>query len=158
MTINELARQLDNSFIRDKRTDGTEFVKLKDGSPDWMRDLCIAAHDLDGMGPDDWRYAFVADATHAISEEQDGPVDLDTAYPYTHERLSWLSSHSYRPAYCGEAIEDRGEYPRIKDGNMMLTLVAWGMAREMNEVFHTVRSFLEKKAEEDSGNLLDNSE
>ena len=71
-------------------------------------------------------------------------LDLDALYPYTADRLAWLSSHLDRPGYCDEAAEDAGGPP-----GDILAFVAWGMARELREVFALVRSKLEEIAEEE---------
>jgi hypothetical protein len=70
-------------------------------------------------------------------------VDLDALYPYTADRLKWLVSDLDRPGYCDEAAEDASGPP-----GDILALVAWGMDRELREVFELVRSKLEEIAEE----------
>jgi hypothetical protein len=70
-------------------------------------------------------------------------LDLDTLYPYTADRLGWLASHLEGAGYCDEAAEGGdGPPPDI------LAYVAWGMDRELREVFGLVRSKLEEIAEE----------
>jgi hypothetical protein len=92
------------------------------------------------MMPDDWRYEFIQDALAAI---EDG-IDLDGLYPYTADRLNWLASHLDRPGYCDEAADDAGRPPAD-----ILAFVAWGMDREMREVFGLVRTRLVEIAEEE---------
>jgi hypothetical protein len=97
-----------------------------------------------GMMSDDWRYEFIRDALGAIEDGADEDrLDLDGLYPYTHDRLNWLASHLDRPGYCDEAAADAGGPP-----GDVLALVAWGMDRELREVFGLVRSMLEESAEE----------
>src|SRR5437868_4193033 len=67
----------------------------------------------------------------------DDRLDLDALYPYTADRLSWLASHLDRPGYCDEAAADAGGPP-----GEILAFVAWGMDRELREVFGLVRSKL----------------
>ena len=75
-------------------------------------------------------------------------LDLDALYPYTADRLAWLSSHLDRPGYCDEAAADAGGPPAD-----ILALVAWGMDRELREVFDLVRAKLEEVtgAKDDEG-------
>lgn len=116
-------------------------VTIRDGAPDWVESLCHHAHG--DMMPDDWRYEFIDDALSALADgaEEDG-VDLDTLYPYTADRLAWLASQIDRYSYCDEAADDFGAPP--KD---IMTWVAWGMARELAEVYDLIRSRLAELAE-----------
>ena len=77
------------------------YVRVKDGSPEWVTELVHAAHD--DMLPDDWRYEKIADALEYIAEVDD-PDDsgefADQAVDiYTGARLAWLASHLSRPGY-----------------------------------------------------------
>lgn len=140
-TVESLAAEVNAALVRDERDDGTKFVKFADGSPDWMTDLSRAAHG--DMMPDDWRYEFIEDAVSALENGDEEPNDVDSAYPYTADRLRWLGSHSDRPGYCDEEAE---EYSMESTG--ILTLIALGMGREMRETFDLVKSFLEGRVEE----------
>jgi hypothetical protein len=114
-----------------------------DGAPDWFTDLCHHAHG--GMMPDDWRYEFIQDALNAPADGADEDrLDLDALYPYTADRLGWLSSNLDRSGYCDEAAEDAGGPP-----GEVLAFVAWGTACELREVFDLVRSGLEEIAEDE---------
>jgi hypothetical protein len=62
------------------------------------------------------------------------------------DRLNWLASHLDRPGYCDEAAEDAGGPP-----GDILAFVAWGMERELREVFGLVRTKLEGIAEDQGG-------
>lgn len=123
------------------RDDGTEYVHCIDGTPDWVTDMIHAAHGH--MLPDDWRYRMVQRTLYAIIE---AGGDLDAAeYPvppiYTHELLGWLSSYGDRPAYVDEAVQENG-YP-----GDILEAVRQGWCAEMLEVFDSVRSSIEERAE-----------
>src|SRR5205814_868731 len=97
-----------------------------------------------GMMPDDWKYEFIQDALGALADGADEDrLDLDGLYPYTADRLRWLASHLDRPAYCDEAAGDAGGPPAG-----ILAFVAWGMDRELREVFALVRATLEEVAAE----------
>jgi hypothetical protein len=69
-------------------------------------------------------------------------LDLDALYPCTADRLDRQASHLDRPGYCDEAAAEAGRPP-----GDILALVAWGMDRELREVFELVRARLEEIAE-----------
>jgi hypothetical protein len=71
-------------------------------------------------------------------------LDQDALYPYTADRLDWLASHLDRPGYCDEAAEGTGRPPAE-----ILAFVAWGMDRELREVFGLARSKLEEIAQDE---------
>ena len=117
-TIEELARELSRALERTKRTSGEHepgldhYVRLKDGSPHWMTEVCHAAHG-DTL-PDDWRYEFIEDATDALAESGG---DLDAAqealdesdhYVYTSQLTGWLHSSNVRLGYVEDASEEFG--------------------------------------------------
>jgi hypothetical protein len=134
-----LAAEANRFLVRDRARD---ILVPADGAPQWFTDLCHHAHG--DLMPDDCRYEFIQDALSALADGagEDG-IDLDALYPYTADRLDWLASHLDRPGYCDEAAADAGGPP-----GEILTLVAWGMDRELREVFDLVRSKLEEIAEE----------
>jgi hypothetical protein len=133
-----LAAEANKLLVRDRTRD---ILLPADDAPEWFTGLCHAAHG--GMMPDDWRYELIQDALGAIEDGADEDrLDLDGLYPYTADRLDWLASHLDRPGYCDEAAEDMGGPP-----GDILAFVAWGMDRELREVFGLVRSKLEEFAE-----------
>jgi hypothetical protein len=138
--VARLAAEASKYLVRDRARD---ILLPADGAPQWFTDLCHHAHGL--MMPDDWRYEFIQDALHALEDgaDEDG-IDLDGLYPYTADRLSWLASNLDRPGYCDEAAADAGGPP-----GDILAFVAWGMDRELREVFGLVRSRLEEIAEDE---------
>ena len=144
-TVQSLAAEANGWLTRVKRDDGRSVVVAKDGAPDWLTDLFRAAHGGGGplMMPDDWRYEFIEDSLNALESGETDPPDLDSAYPYTHDRTGWLNSRTDRYGYCDEAAEDYGQ----KTGDVM-ELIALGMARELDEVFRAIESFLEERADE----------
>jgi hypothetical protein len=135
--VQQLAKEA-STYLR--REPARDILLPADGAPDWFTDLCHHAHA--GMMPDDWRYEFIQDALSAIEDGADEDrLDLDALYPYTADRLGWLASHLDRPGYCDEAAADAGGPPAD-----ILALVAWGMDRELREVFDLVRAKLEEIA------------
>lgn len=141
-TLADWAKEANSFLRRDKERD---ILLPADGAPQWFTDLCHHAHG--DMMPDDWRYEFIQDALNAIEDgaDEDRIDDLDSLYPYTADRLRWLASNLNRPGYCDEAISDMGEAPKE-----ILSFVAWGMARELSEVYHLVRERLEELADDDN--------
>jgi hypothetical protein len=137
--VQRLAAEANTYLHRDTARD---ILLPADGAPPWFTDLCHHAHG--SMMPDDWRYEFIQDALHALQDGADEDrLDLDALYPYTADRLDWLASHLDRHGYCDEAADDMGGPP-----GEILALVAWGMDRELREVFGLVRTKLEEIAED----------
>lgn len=145
MSIQARARELYDAFVTDKRLDGTEFVKLQDGSPEWMKDLCRAAHGE--MFPDDFRYAMIEEMASKIADSNED-ADMDDvrceieADIYTSDLTAWLASRTDRYGYVDEAVEEMG-WP---DSGLTQAL-QMGQVREKEEVFEAVRESLEKLEE-----------
>lgn len=105
-TVNELAREALEWFETGTRDNGEEFVKTKNGRPEWLEALILNAHG--DMLPDDYRYKFIRDALQYISD-QDEDTDLDCpeieADIYTSDLTKWLHSRNDRVYYLTEALE-----------------------------------------------------
>ncbi|MFO0849265.1 MAG: hypothetical protein U0871_12025 [Gemmataceae bacterium] len=143
-TVEFLAAEAGHWLTRITRDNGRSVVVAKDGAPTWIGDLCQAAHASGGelLFPDDWRYEFTQDALSALADGAEDPPDRDDVYPYTADRLRWLASRSDRSGYCDDAAEEYG----VQTGSV-LDLIALGMARELDDVFQAVRSFLADRVE-----------
>lgn len=105
MKIKNLAEQLSNAFETRARTTGEEFVCLKDGSPDWMRDVIRSAHG-DAM-PNDTIYEFCRRAAEAIAESEEDPSDAIAeieADVYTSRLTSWLNASPSHVDYLTQAM------------------------------------------------------
>lgn len=143
--IQDLAYVAKGYFTTGTRTDGTTFVKTSGDAPEWVVDLCRAAHDSGNMLPDDTRYMFILEALDCLILAD----DLDDAYleasEKTHVLTSWLASRADRYDYCDRAMEERGDesYPG------MVSALQMGQALEKNEVLDSVRSSLEDMLGED---------
>jgi hypothetical protein len=150
-TIQGLAADVRKAFIKihaDKDGDGGRWT-LRDGSPDWMRDLVMDAHrdgsmgfdGVPGMGmmfPDDWRYEFIVEALDAIENASDrdldnGDVRLE-ADIYTHDLLTWLASRIDRTSYCDDAMNEG----LVSINADMVARISAGQYTEKNEVFALV--------------------
>lgn len=146
-----LAKQIQGQFETRKRHTREPFVALKDGSPDWMKDLCYQAHggDDNWMMPDDWRYRFIAEAVDAIvdagadatdSEYSDvvGNIEADI---YTCDLLLWLSSKNSRYSYVDDARSEYGTQDSI------IKEIAIGQILEKQEVLFSVLNFLREQSD-----------
>jgi hypothetical protein len=99
-TVNELARETLEWFETGTRDNGEEFVKTKEGRPEWLTNLNFTAHG--GMMPDDHRYKFIEDALIIIANS-DQETELDCpeieADTYTSDLTKWLHSRNDRVYY-----------------------------------------------------------
>lgn len=151
MTIQELAHIAYSYFENAKRSNGDEFVRTKDDTPEWIRELVHNSHGE--FLPDDWRYktiqsalGFIADYEgddlddalgDAVNEFAGGEVDV-----YTGARFAWLSSNLTRQNYVDDAVSEYGNDPERGIAEM----VGLGQYAEAEEVFTLVRSALEARA------------
>lgn len=140
-SLQTLAAEVLAMFHQSTRTDGSKFWTY-DHSDDrqWVQDICLEAHG--DMSPDDWRYAFIVESLDALSENDD-PEDINLeADIYVSELAKWLGSHGHRPGYCDEAMEEEG-----LSFTTTVDLMQAGQLRETREVFDSIRSSLEARAE-----------
>lgn len=135
------AEALYHALERRTRDNGNDFYTLKDGSPEWMRDVIHAAHGPDLM-PDDWRYSFINDCAGSLFYEDDpDEIELE-ADVYTGRLTDWLASNINRVYYLEEAMT---EY-RPDSGFALLQLA---QLKEREETMQLLREALEELAEED---------
>ena len=97
------------AFERKTRTDGSEYVVLKEGSPDWMLDAIRSAHM--GSMPCDTVYAMCQRVVDHLAWRDYGDDDdmYDALYeleadPYTHDLKQWLLNASDADAYVEEVM------------------------------------------------------
>lgn len=113
MTIQELAKQMCEAFVTDKRNSGAEFVHLKDGSPQWMSDVIRKVHG-DKL-PDDTVYRFIEWSASALAEyDVDGTEPIEAIYElqpniYTNELTGWLHERADHIDYLDQAIQEYRE-------------------------------------------------
>lgn len=149
-TIRELASQLYDALETKRRDNGDLFVCLKNESPEWMTDLCRAAHDSGNMFPDDFRYSLIKEAAGAVHDAGDRDLDevadefADAVEVYTSALCAWAASHSYRSSYCDDAMVEYGKPESLSQ------LLMWGQATERREVFDSVLSSLRGLADDES--------
>lgn len=144
-SISVKAQEVYDAFELATRTDGeSTFYRIKDGSPEWIRDLARDAHGT-SIFPDDYRYEWIMDAAGAIADFEPGDL-YDFAHDwaengvdvYTAGLTAWLASHLSRVGYCDQFIEELGA-----DGLDTFRLLSGGQYMERMEIFQGVRDALE---------------
>lgn len=150
-TIHELARQMSEAFETRTREDGERFDALRDGSPEWMTDVCMDAHD--SMLPDDWRYRMIRAAAAWLAEDDADPDDpgefADDFVPiYNRERVAWLASHLDRAGYVDEAA-DEGLIDYPSGPSRLMDLLGIGIYCEAAEVYRLLAESLEALASDE---------
>lgn len=144
-TVYGLAKELSQALVHDKRNDGSEFVKLADGSPEWMTDVVRAIHG-DKL-PGDTTYRFIERCADAIADADDS-VDLQDVIAemepdvYTGKLTAWLAARVDHVYYMTQALEDFGG--DVKDG---FALLATAQKCQIEEIGFALVSELEKLAE-----------
>ena len=110
-TMQDTARALASAFETATRPDGTPYVRLREGAPQWMADAVRVAHD--GVLPNDWIYQACQEAADALAEALEYEEDLhDAASEHAHSRTDiypsdlcrWLADVVPAQDYCGEAM------------------------------------------------------
>jgi hypothetical protein len=148
MNKQALAQALYDAFEKATRTSGEEFVKIADGSPEWMSEAVRAAHG--DMFIDDVRYSMVREVAGELADKEDwedAPSEIagSCVDVYNAELLRWLSSNLHRAFYCDEAreeglvSEDTDLYERIRQGQY----------QEYREVCDLLINFLEEREEQE---------
>ena len=156
-TKTETARALADAFETATRDNGDKFHRLRDGSPEWMKEAIFAAHDGGEMLPNDWSYRLCSEMADGIAErlEYDEDSDLSDAMAeiaegavpaYTHERLAWLSSHLHRLEMVDEAIAEAGGISGTGQG--IADALGWAMFREAESIGAALVEAIEGEAGE----------
>lgn len=142
--IEELAEYALKFFKTTQRGEETIWV-LKDRHPTWIYDMVYAVHDKGQWMPDDYKYEYVADTLHALSEGQDPEEGVFEIEPdvYTSALQKWLTSHAYRSTYVDDAVRALG-YP--EEGGLDRALMM-GQVAEKEEVWRRVVQALEDRLE-----------
>lgn len=107
------AHQLLSSLEKSSRDDGSSFLRLSSGAPEWATDIVRAAHC--GELPNDSRYELIQDALQALSDhccdsaeearEASHEISLDLLPIHSGDLLSWFSDLPMRLSDCGEAVD-----------------------------------------------------
>ena len=145
--IGYLAMAARSFFVDATRADdGSQYVKLSDDAPVWVREMVREAHGE--FLPDDWRYETIKRSLMHIAYQN--PDDLDDAHEfadgnvdaYTSELLRWLG-YPARVSYCDEAIDEMG-WPEERS---ILDIVRMGQYVESCEVYSSVVSSLRARVD-----------
>jgi hypothetical protein len=76
LTLSAIVSSFAAAFVTDTRTDGAEFIKLADGSSEWMVDAVRSAHA--DMMPEDVRYKMISECAYALNNQiADDAEDFD---------------------------------------------------------------------------------
>jgi hypothetical protein len=145
MVSSSLAKKANEAYAyfekATRTSNGADFWRTKDGAPQWVQDLCFAAHGAGAMLPDDWRYVFIVEVLAALSEGREDDIEADD---YTSELSAWLASNVNRTEYVDEAADECG---RSHGG--IVEAMQLGQLAEKREVLEQVTAFLENLNEED---------
>ena len=141
-TIRELAAEVSKMFVKGARDNGQDYWHRVDNAPEWVTELSHTAHR--DMFPDDHKCLFVVEALDTISETEEDNLDSPEieADVYYHELLTWFSSHMERVERVDDIIAEYGKGKTIMDD------ITAAQAREKEEVYFSVLSFLRDKLEE----------
>lgn len=138
-TIRKFAAEACGLLEWGKRDDGTEYVRRKDGSPEWLKDLCRAAH-WDSL-PDDWIYEQIANCLESISDNEWEDYALEAAESaidvYSSDLLDWAKGRGW---YVDDAIRDGA---RTLDAAIMQ-----GQQTMIGEIFDSIVAFLNNMADD----------
>jgi hypothetical protein len=111
MGFSEKVEAFSQAFERKARTDGSEYVVLRDGSPSWMANAIRSAHM--GSSPCDTVFAMCQRVVDHLTG-YDGEDIYDALYeleadPYTHDLKQWLVNASDADAYVEEVMAGEGK-------------------------------------------------
>lgn len=146
-----MAQEFAAAFETRTRDNGDSFVALKDGSPQWMVDICRAAQGE--MMPDDYRYGMIRDAAERIAETLGDDIDADLdderdaaadsmVSVYHRERFQWLASNLARQQYCDDVCAEG----LLDDTAGISNRIAAGWYAEAEEVYGLVVDALTEAA------------
>lgn len=138
-TIRKLAAEAYGFLERGKRSDGSEYVFRKSGSPEWIKDLSRAAHG--DSFPDDWIYEQIANCLESISDNdcEDGAREAaESAIDvYSSDLLDWANGRGW---YVDDAIRD--------GAGTMDAAIMQGQQTMIGEIFESIVTFLSNMAED----------
>jgi hypothetical protein len=114
MSFQFRAFDLAHAFELKTREDGSTYYTIRDGSPDWMIEAVMAAHDEEL--PNDWRYSVCNFLAQNLAEydsaeeayEHVGELAESQSTVYTSELLSWYAERPSRLDYADQAEENMG--------------------------------------------------
>jgi len=137
--IRKLAAEAYGFLEWGKRSDGSKYVCRKNGSPEWVTDLCRDAHG--DSFPDDWIYEQIANCLESILDndcEDDARDAAESAVDvYDTDLLDWAKGRGW---YVDDAIRDGAED--------LSSAIMMGQQTMIGEIFYAIVSFLTDMAED----------
>ena len=146
MDARGLLVQFNAAFETATRDSGEAFVRLKQGSPDWMSDVIREAHDHAQILPDDSRYVMIREVARGIedlTDWDDRHEMIDALVDVTfHGLAQWLAADpARRMGHCDVACEEMG-WPEAVD-----QILQYGQYREYEEIAGQLIQALTDKAD-----------
>lgn len=151
-TVPQLAKQMHESLERRESGDKRQEYFLKEGSPQWMRDVVFAASDNTSFYT---VYDFVNEAVGVIADCEDDEDEIRDAINeieadvYTAELTAWLAENVNHVNFISDVLSEFGE--DIGDG---FQLLAAAQAEHKHQVANAVYEALKALAdgeEDDDG-------
>lgn len=137
--IRKLSAEAYGYLERACRGDGSMYVCRKNGSPEWVTDLCRDAHG--DSFPDDWIYEQIANCLESILDNDCEYGARDAAESagdvYSSDLLDWARGRGW---YVDEAIRDGA---RTMDAAIMQ-----GQQTMIGEIFDSIVTFLSNMADD----------
>ncbi len=138
--LNKLAAIAASFMVTRQRANKEDYVSCKSGAPDWVNELCHAAHG--DMLPDNSRYTMIADALSALANCDNADDIQIEPPPYYSDLAAWLSTYTgHRLEYCDEY---QSEMSKV---DCTSALLSGGYYMEQQEVLGSVRQSLEAQVE-----------
>lgn len=141
MTFATTAQALHDAFETRTRENGETFVRLAEGSPEWMRDAIDDAHGgLAGREPDDHIFAVCKGAAKELAAMHQGDYPDDVGMEFSGnlmksvDPMAWLAAHPGN-ASCVDRAEAKGLIP---SGQSDSERIACGMAEQAREIFFMI--------------------
>lgn len=159
--IIKLAQQMWDQFEQATRDDGSKFWRLMEGAPEWMKDVCRAAHDGGKIMPDDFRYEFITDSLCKITEEDEDTDDddLDSVGNfegdiYNSDLASWLGAGGDRWWYVDQALKD----PPSDFSSLLQAAQVMEKEEVYSQVLEALREYADTLDDEDESDEDDSDE
>ena len=151
-TFQSVATELAQSFVSDKREDGTTFYKIKDDAPDWLGEISHKFHEaVDDRFPDDWIYEQAERLAGLIAEKDDADEARDCTGEwadsgvdvYNADLTKWLASHLANISLCDEAVEEIG----VGNAGGIIGMIQSGQYMAIDRIAHALINAIESELE-----------
>lgn len=105
MEMLEMAKVALAAFEWAERPNGDRYIRIREGSPEWVKDMMHDCHD--DMFPDDYRYEYIYEALDSLVCE-DGDESSASEHLHSNDLLGWLGSHPKRIGEVNDWITQNG--------------------------------------------------